>query len=237
MANNYFKFKEFTVYQEACAMKVTTDACLFGSWAAQILHQINPATILDIGTGTGLLSLMIAQQTNSKIDAVEIDELAAEQAKTNFQQSTFSERLKVHCSSIQDFKSEQRFDCIVSNPPFFSNDLQSADDKRNLALHSTKLDLDNLLTCIDKLLSSEGQFAILLPFHRTEDFIQLANQFFLIKKVLVKQTNQHAYFRSMLFFSRKETGTTYTSEIVIKESEQSYSTAFQQLLSPYYLYL
>ena len=237
MANNYFQFKEFIVQQEACAMKVTTDACLFGGWTAKILSEQNPASVLDIGTGTGLLSLMLAQQSKATIQAVEIDHNAANQAKENFLASPWKDRLKVVYSAIQDFKPTEQLDCIVTNPPFFENDLNSPDSKRNMALHSTKLDLETLVSCINSLLSAEGCFSILLPYHRTESFVLLAQEFSLIKKVLVKQTAQHNYFRSMLLFSRKKNEKVITEEIIIKDDNQAYSAAFQQLLSQYYLYL
>jgi tRNA1Val (adenine37-N6)-methyltransferase len=237
MANNYFQFKQFTVYQDACAMKVTTDACLFGAWAAEIVNEIQPDFILDIGSGTGLLSLMLAQQTNALIDAVEIDTNAGKQTNENFKSSIWKKRLNTHCLAIQNFEKDKQFDFIITNPPFFNNDLKSEDDKRNLALHSTMLDLDVLLTYLDKLLAANGQFAILLPFHRMEYFIQLAHQFSLLRQTLVKQTTKHPYFRAMLLFSRKAIHPLVFNEIAIKDETGYYTNSFQQLLKPYYLQL
>jgi tRNA1Val (adenine37-N6)-methyltransferase len=202
MATSYFQFKQFFIQQENCAMKVTTDACLFGAYCAERLKQ-NAKNILDIGTGTGLLSLMLAQKNStSLIDAVEIEEQAALQAKQNFQQSPWIERLKIHNTSIQQFShtTKNQFDFIITNPPFFNNDLKSDQQNRNLALHSTALNFEELIHCIKKLLSPTGKFAVLLPYHRTAAFILLANDFCIEEKVLVKQTLSHNYFRSILIF-------------------------------------
>jgi tRNA1Val (adenine37-N6)-methyltransferase len=255
MPNNYFQFKQFIIHQEHCAMKVTTDACLFGAWAAGAVDSGLSTVdhVLDIGTGTGLLSLMLAQKTSSQIHAVEIDEAVANQAKDNFAESPWKERMHVHHSSIQQFNNSSiqqssnplirqlpnppipKFDFIITNPPFFDNDLKSDDAKRNLALHSAELSLEELLEAIKQNLSSNGSFAILLPYHRTDSFISLAKDFSLQQKTLVRQTEKHGYFRSMLLFSSKQLGTVET-EITIKENNQ-YTAAFISLLKDYYLHL
>ena len=247
MPNNYFQFKKFTVQQEHCAMKVTTDACLFGAWAASIINneKLIITKGLDIGIGTGLLSLMLAQKSSAPIHAVEIDEAAATQAKENFALSPWRERLHVHQTSIQQFsnppinqltnKPINAFDFIITNPPFFDNDLKSEDEKRNIALHSSSLNFTALLQAIKANLTNDGCFAILLPYHRTNYFMELAieNGFYLQEKVLVKQTEKHGCFRSMLLFSYQQTSTIET-EIIIKQNNQ-YSEAFIHLLKDYYL--
>jgi tRNA1Val (adenine37-N6)-methyltransferase len=240
MPNNYFQFKEFIIQQEHCAMKVTTDACLFGAWLADLIknEELKIRTALDIGTGTGLLSLMIAQQNNIQIDAVEIDGQAAMQAKENVAASPWKDGIIVHNTSIQQYNPSQQYDCIFTNPPFFENDLKSDDDKRNLALHSASLTLEVLLQNMQRLINAQGMFAILLPYHRTNYFEQLAvkNGFFLQQKTLVKQTEQHNYFRSMLLFTQVETATV-VEEITIQQEDKKYTPAFSALLKDYYLYL
>ena len=242
MANNFFQFKQFTVHQEHCAMKVTTDACLFAAWCATIVNRELSTVnrLLDIGTGTGLLSLMIAQKnSNTIIDAVEIDEQAAMQAASNFQSSLWSEKLNVHHSSIQQYNPTNRlYDFIISNPPFFNNDLKSDNTKRNLALHGEALSLEELLLSVQKNITENGKFAILLPYHRTDYFEKLMKDelFSLEEKVLVKQTPHHPYFRSMLLFS-KNTSAAKQKEIMIKDEFNDYSTEFIELLKDYYLYL
>ncbi len=239
MPNHYFQFKQFTVQQEHCAMKVTTDGCLFGAWAANHIasYALNENNILDIGAGTGLLSLMMAQKKDVTIDAVEVDEQAAMHAQQNFQASPWKERLQVHHTAIQEFKSLVQYDFIITNPPFFDNDLKSVDNKRNLALHSAELSLEELLTAIKRLLKNEGKFCILLPYHRSIYFEELAIKegFYMHEKVSVRQTEKHPPFRTILLFGNEKKETIFT-EIIIKENNQ-YSNAFCLLLKDYYLNL
>ena len=239
MSNSYFKFKQFTINQDKSAMKVCTDACLFGAWTADKIESEIPASkdILDIGTGTGLLSLMLAQKTKAHIYAVEIDLSAAEQAEENFKASHWKDRLTLINSDIKSAPFSKTFDVIISNPPFFENDLISADSQRNLALHSHGLTLQNLGTICSKLLSTNGNLFFLLPYHRNDYFQQIAesNSFFVKEKVLIRQTEKHAPFRSMLWLTQIVSATKQT-EIIIKQNGQ-YSTAFTELLKDYYLYL
>ncbi|HEX5151067.1 MAG TPA: methyltransferase [Parafilimonas sp.] len=239
MSNNYFRFKQFTIHQDKCAMKVCTDACLFGAWSA--FHS--PLTThhsLDIGTGTGVLSLMFAQQNQDvEIDAVEIDTTAAGQAKENFQASPWKERLNIYNSSIREFadRAKTNYDLIISNPPFYENDLKSDDQKRNLALHSAALTLEGLMDIADILLKDDGNFFVLLPHHRTENCIQLSRQKFFVKeKIFIQQTSRHNYFRSILWLSRQP-AITAQSYITIMNDAGKYTDEFIALLKDYYLYL
>jgi tRNA1Val (adenine37-N6)-methyltransferase len=231
-------------------MKVCTDACLFGGWVAAKIR--NPKSeirnLLDIGTGTGLLALMYAQKNPPAIiDAVEIDEAAAQQAKENFQASPWKERLRVYNTSIQQFLPErkagknpgtQQYDLIVANPPFFENDLKSDNTKRNVALHSAELSLEELLNAVNKNLKEDGSFAVLLAHHRTEQFINLAlpHLFYPVEKILIKQTPKHNYFRTILLFTRRKVSTRL-SEIIIQDEERKYTNVFAELLKDYYLSL
>lgn len=237
MANTYFQFKEFIVHQDLCGMKVTTDACLFGAFVAKFLSNQPINTILDIGTGTGLLSLMLAQQTTATIDAVEIDAAAAEQAIQNFAYSKWKNRLKVYHTSIQSFQTTHLYDCIISNPPFFEHDLKSSNQQKNMALHSTELNFDELVAVVKKMLNPNGYFVVLLPFARTTTFEQKLKEFYLQQKILVKQTPNHPSFRSILIFSNQACNKIITQEIIIKEINQQYSEVVKSLLAPYYLYL
>ncbi|MDI9364857.1 MAG: methyltransferase [Flavobacterium sp.] len=235
MANDYFKFKQFTISQQHCAMKVTTDGCLFGAWLANELQNTSPnLRLLDIGSGTGLLSLMVAQKTTATIDAVEIDIHATEQAIENISASPWHNKLQVFNSAIQDYQSTV-YNYIFTNPPFFDKDLKSADAKRNLALHSAALSLEELLANITRLLAPSGYFAILLPYHRVAFFEDLAtaNGYHLHKKTLVQPTPKHAYFRGMLQFgfAKKEA---IVDSIIIKEYN-NYTAQFKELLKDYYL--
>lgn len=237
MPNTFFKFKQFTVEQGKAAMKICTDACLFGAWIANKYQHKNIQTVLDIGTGTGLLSLMFAQKKKVSIDAVEIDEQAALQAKENFSNASFGNAIHLHQCDIQNFKSNTRYDLIISNPPFFEQHLKSQNHGRNLALHSEQLSLATLISCIQHLLAKDGQFALLLPYYRLQEAITVANSagFFLQEQVLVKQTEQHDYFRAILLFGTTEINS-IQSAITIKNNNV-YSSEFTMLLKDYYLYL
>lgn len=240
MANQYFQFKQFTIQQDACAMKVTTDACLFGAWVANKINglDLNGKHFLDIGAGTGLLSLMVAQQTDANIDAVEIEIAAANQAKQNFEQSPWNNRLFLHNSSIQKFIPQHKYDFIFTNPPFFFNDLKSKNQARNIALHASFLSLDELLQFIENQLNKNSFFAILLPENKVEEFVIIATKysFYLNEIMHVKQTENHNYFRSMLLFSNQINNSVLTNKITIKTDNQ-YTKQFIEFLKAYYLYL
>ncbi len=240
MANNYFQFKQFTVQQQHCAMKVCTDACVFAAIAANRIaaEKIPVDNILDIGTGTGLLGLMLAQKTTAVIDAIETDEAAWATATQNFAHSPWAHRLNaLHVNAI-NFTSAKKYDCIISNPPFFEGDLPSADEKRNAAMHSSELNFAMLLSVIKKHLSSNGFFCVLLPFHRMEYFETLAakENYFCFAKTMIKQTVQHSFFRSVLFFSGKPAATAVDT-LTIKNEQGMYTNDFILLLKDYYLYL
>ena len=225
-------------------MKVCTDACLFGAWVADKIQnsKVKTQNVLDVGCGTGLLSLMLTlKNADAAIDAIEIDEAASQQAKENFEASPWKERLNVYHESIQQFANarmhELKYDLIISNPPFYESDLKSDDVKRNLALHSSALKLEELMNIADDLLNNEGDFFLLLPYHRTIDFeTVIQGKFFVKEKLLVKQTEKHNYFRSM-FWLTKETADAIQSEISIKNNEGEYTNEFYALLKDYYLYL
>lgn len=219
-------------------MKVCTDACLFGAWAADSLQNNPVENILDIGTGTGLLSLLLAQKTAAIIDAVEIDADAFAQAKENFLLSHWKERLHIINTDITSFNADKKYDCIISNPPFFEDDLKSPQQNKNAAKHDTTLTLPILLQQVKLLLKEEGCFAVLLPYHRVDYFINeaLQHNLFCNEKVLVKQTPKHSYFRGMLLFSTNKTATAI-KEISIKDNTGNYTPQFIALLKDYYLYL
>jgi tRNA1Val (adenine37-N6)-methyltransferase len=240
MPNHYFEFKQFSVQQEFCAMKVCTDACLFGAWVAQKMASENVASSLDVGAGTGLLSLMLAQKLDrALINAIEIDEAASKQANENFENSLWKKRLHLSHCAAQNFVSETQFDLIISNPPFFENALKSDDAKRNIALHENGLALDELIKIANKFLKDDGKFAVLLPHLRTNYFEKLAseNGFYLKERLLVKQSPKHTCFRSILLFQKKYVEFIKEGSIEIKNAENEYSSAFIALLKDYYLHL
>jgi tRNA1Val (adenine37-N6)-methyltransferase len=236
LPNTYFQFKQFTVQQEHCAMKVTTDACLFGAWVAQQWQHQQHQRLLDIGAGTGLLSLMLAQKTTALIDAVEIDEAASTTCGENFRQSPWKARLQCYQSNIKDFTSPHLYDAIITNPPFFGNDLKSSNAQRNKALHGTELSLAELLQCMLRLLKANGSLAILLPHHRMQEWLNMVAAPLLPLQAcaLVHQTPVHQAFRSMLLFD-PASASKPTEKIIIKSLQGQYQPDFAALLKDYYL--
>ena len=218
-------------------MKVCTDACIFGAWFAK--KTISPKNILDLGSGTGLLMLMLAQQHDADFLGIEIDANCFEQLKENLRNSKWSERLEARLGDVRDFRADLKFDFIISNPPFYENSLAASSASSNLARHSSHLKLEELLTAIDRNLSSAGSFAVLLPFHRSEEFEARAekNKFHLMEKLLVKQSPRHDFFRSILHYSRSKGNTPVQEELVIQNEAGGYTDQFIELLNDYYLYL
>lgn len=219
-------------------MKVTTDACLFGAWIADTLKQQKvDGNVLEIGTGTGLLSLMLAQKTEASIDTIEIDPSACSQAKENIGASKWKQKIQVICGDAKLFTGEKKYDLIISNPPFFENQLRSESDNINMARHNDTLSLDELIEIIFRNLSSEGVFAVLLPYQRSDYLISLAVQknFNLFIRVDVKQSTNHNYFRSILCFG-KQFVVPELKELIIKDAE-GYTQDFIALLKDYYLNL
>ena len=230
MPNTYFRFRQFTIHQNKTAMKVCTDACLFGAWTVSEISNDKIERILDIGTGTGLLSLMVAQATDARIDSVEIDDNANEQASENFKASPWSSKLQLHHCAVQQFDPPYRFDLIICNPPFYENDLLSPDMKKNIAMHSTQLGADELFYSMRRLLAPGGKIAILVPYHRTKTIERKINdnKLFIYKKVAVKQTEKHSPFRCMYLIKEVFSGFS-ESIITVKDDE------FNSLLKSYYL--
>ena len=247
MPNDYFQFKQFTVKQDQAAMKVTTDACLFGGWVAENFRHLNvssqPLHALDIGTGTGLLSLMIAQKVNARIDAIEIDSASVSQAAGNFAASNWSHRLKVLAGDVTTYAFERQYDLIFSNPPFYENDLRSPDAAINYARHDTALTLRDLAAVVRPLLSEEGNFAVLLPNHRHTQFLQEAVKEHLlpVKYLFVKPTPKHQYTRVMQLYKKTSDQSAEqppaSGALIIKEVHHSYSPDFISYLEDYYLSL
>lgn len=230
-----FQFKQFTVYQDHCAMKVGTDGVLLGAWT----DCENAQRILDIGTGTGLLALMLAQRCSAKIAAIEIDESAVIQAKENVQNSPWANCINILHSSFQDFCNTQTncYDLIVSNPPFFENALKSPLEKRTIARHTDKLKLTEILEGSKKLLSKQGNLNLILPYKEGLLLIEEAKQcgFYCRRKTTVFPRKDSAAKRILLCF-KLEPCLCEESELTIEiDKRHQYTEAYKELTKDYYL--
>ena len=232
-----FTFKQFAIEQDRCAMKIGTDGVLLGAWAPIDNH---PFSILDIGTGTGIIALMLAQRSAAQqIDALEIDEAAYEQATDNFENSPWNDRLFCFHAGLDEFieEPEEEYDLIVSNPPFYSEDYKTENESRDLARFQDAMPFEQLLEAADLLLSEHGIFTVIIPFKEEENFIALANEFELypLKITRVKGTPTTEIKRSLLAFSRNETTDLPIDELVIETARHVYTQEYIGLTKNFYL--
>jgi tRNA1Val (adenine37-N6)-methyltransferase len=228
-----FRFKQFTIHQQHCAQKVSEVACIQGAWTTA------PDTcqrILDIGSGTGLLTLMLAQRYTVPIDAIELDEAAFKQGCENVNASPFHNR--IHCTQgdVLQLSFTHRYDLIICNPPFFSNQLRSPNAQSNVAKHSTHLDLPSLLQRVDSLLSDDGCCSLLLPVNRNTELLDLCAQFSLRPQHILRicHSEAHASKVMIVMLHKKELSFT-ASDFYVHQANGDYTPAMQQLISAYYL--
>nr|WP_225986681.1 methyltransferase [Rufibacter sp. LB8] len=226
------------IRQDQCAMKVCTDSCVFGAYVPVAKAQ----RILDIGAGTGLLSLMVAQRApHAKIKAVEIDAAAARQAQENVAQSPWPGRIEVLGTSLQEFAATQPapFDTIICNPPFFQASLKSPNAARNTAKHTGQLSFGEILAFADRFLSAEGQLHILLPPHEANVFRQEAalHGFYPHDILWLEASPGGKLLRAIHAYARAKTEPTEHTLAVKEQDHKTYTQPFQELLKPYYLHL
>jgi len=234
--NTPFIFKQFTINQDRCAMKIGTDGVLLGAWAS-IENQ--PQTILDIGAGTGLLSLMLAQRSTSEnIEALEIVEEAYEQCVENFEGSAWADRLFCYHAGLDEFidEVEETYDLIISNPPFFLEGVSSGNTARDRARQNQSLPFNELLDGVSKLLSTDGLFATIIPYKEESHFITMATKVGLFTKriVRVKGNQSSPIKRSLLEFCRQETAI-IEDELIIEINRHEYTFQYQELTKAFYL--
>jgi tRNA1Val (adenine37-N6)-methyltransferase len=233
MSNSYFKFKQFIIHQDACAMKVCTDACILGAWFAEKIPSYS--LILDIGSGTGLLILMLAQKSKAEIHGIEIELDCYKQLKENISINKWKERIKIFPGDVREHSFADKYDFIIANPPFFESSLQSASGNKNIAKHSAALTFEELIKSISSNLKPAGTFGVLLSYERSAYFEELAFQynFYLKEKLSIRQTPDHNYFRSVLCFSRNDNEVASVYELTMHTENGKYTGEFVDLMKDY----
>lgn len=232
-----FKFKQFSVHDNRCGMKIGTDAVLLGAWCPV---EDNPKSILDIGAGTGILSLMLAQRSNAEqIDAIEIDENAYEQCVENFEASPWSDRLFCFHAGLNEFvdEPEDEYDLIISNPPFYAEDYKSQILVRDQARFQDAMPFEDVVEAADLLLSENGTLAVVIPYKEEAFFIDLCAEVELypIKVTRVKGSFNTPIVRSLLAFKRYEMAVLEAEELVIEINRHEYTPEYIELTKEFYL--
>ncbi len=232
-----FIFKQFTIEQDRCAMKIGTDGILLGAW----VKLKNPYSILDIGAGTGIIGLMMAQRSDAGlIDAIEIDDDAYEQCVDNFENSPWNDRLFCYHASLDEFaeemQDEEKYDIVISNPPFYTENYKGSNEVRNQARFADALPFENLVENVSKLLDEEGQFAVIIPFPEEEKFLKLAKEsnLFPSRITRVRGKKDSPIKRSLLQLSLLENKVEKT-ELTIEISRHEYTPEYIELVKDFYL--
>jgi tRNA1Val (adenine37-N6)-methyltransferase len=225
-----FRFKQFTVQQDRCAMKVSTDGVLFGAW----VDFAGAARILDIGTGTGLLALIAAQRNAlAQVDAVEIDPEAAAQAAENAAASPWNDRVRIHAMDVRRLHSAEPFDLVVCNPPYYADYSRSPDVRIDLAKHSGELRFDALMAAVERLLAPMGRFALILPLNRERELLNLAASAGLapIRRCVVRYVPHRPPKRVLLELGRRE-GSLREEELCVERTGPfDYTPEYRALLA------
>ena len=235
MSNDYFQFKQFTIKQDKCAMKVGTDGVLLGAWASVDKAE----RILDVGTGTGLIAIMLAQRSNAQIDAIEIDEEASEQAFDNASTCPWSERITIYNKSFQEYfcKDVPKYDLIVCNPPYFSNSLKAPDERRSAARHDDNFPLEDFFLKCREHLTGQGKLAIIFPFLDLKENTVLGkeNGLLIYRKTIVFPVLHKKPVRCMVQFS-KLCSVLQEDEIIIETFKRhNYTKEYKELTKDFYL--
>jgi len=236
MPNQTFVFKQFVIHQDKCAMKVGTDAVLLGAWA----DPKGAKNILDIGTGTGIIALMLAQRSGALIDALDIDENACLQARENASNCPWKERINVIHSSAQDYslRSAKKYDLIISNPPYFEASTKALEQKRTVARHNDMLPYCELLASVLNLLDSKGKFYVILPCKEGEHLRDMAaeKKLYLSKITRVRtRTDKTTEKRLLMQFSFEQKHFSEDSIVIEKDARHDYTDEYKQLTRDYYL--
>ena len=238
MANTYFKFKQFTVHHDRCAMKIGTDGVLIGAWASRYLESAEH--ILDIGCGCGIIALMAAQSSTAAVDAVEIEPDAAEQAAENFRNSPWSDRLTAYPTSLQQYAAscKTRYDVIISNPPYFIRSLKSEDLTRTVARHTEMLPFHDLIDGVLKLLKEGGTFFAIFPYQEANLFIVQAalKGLYCVERIDVRSTPRRPIKRVMLRMQCSLQDPVLHELAIENEISHDFSAAYRAMTADFYLH-
>lgn len=235
MPNSWFRFKEFTIHQDKCAMKVGTDSILLGAWA----NCYNTKNILDIGTGTGILSLIMAQRCNAEITGIDINQESTLQAVENINNSPWKNRIRIVHSSIQNFNPpSEKFDLIISNPPFFQNSLKAPDKQRAGSRHNETLNPEDLIIAAKKLLTENGNLSVIWPVEQGQKFIEkiLNVKLYCNRMTKVKPNPQKNTHRLLLEFSSHNNGLEESELIIENSTRHHYTEEYKKLTRDFYLH-
>lgn len=232
MSNNYFKFKQFTIVQDGCAMKVGTDGCLLGGW----FNCSKSENILDVGCGSGLIAIMATQRCNALVTGIEIDSNAAIQAEENVKNSPWSERIKIVNCDFLEYRTSKRFDTIVCNPPYFVNSLKCDRSQRTLARHSDSLNCKEFFAKCAEISTDTATVNIIIPSDIAEEWLSAAkeNGFYASRITHIKTTPKKAPKRVLMEFSRSET-TTNEKTIIFEDGRGEYGEDVKNILRDFYL--
>ena len=232
-----FRFKQFSVEDDQSTMKIGTDAVLLGAWA----DSADVKSILEIGTGCGVIALMLAQKSNATIDVIDIDEASIRQARNNFQESPWPERLHPHWISLQKFSDQTsaKYGLIITNPPFFIDSMQSPSEKINRAKHSSLLSRKTLIEAVRNLIEPDGIFLVILPVEKTRNFYLLAETagLHIKRQMKVRPRSDKPINRILSEFSLQPCASPAEEEIVIRDENNSFTEEYIKFTSPYYFSL
>ncbi len=232
MSNSYFHFKQFSIYSQEKGLRVTTDACLLGALA----QHPKPLNIIDIGTGTGVIALMLAQRfEDANVDAIDIEKAVVEQATNNIHQSKFAKRIKLHHGDYLQHSLEKKFDLIVCNPPYFKDHLQKQSSEKNIAIHNETLNHKLLLKKAISDLKEQGIFYVILPPFEADQLMAYAKQLSVgIFDVIQIFNLPGKLYRKVIGFVNYQTEPTERT-ILIKNDDKNNTPEFQLLMSDFYL--
>ena len=232
----HFTFKQFKVRHDQCGMKVGTDGVLLGAW----VNVVGAKYILDVGTGTGLIAMMVAQRSKAEINAVEIDRDASIQAGENFRQCPWSNRIKIYNESFQHFSHQTvlKYDVIVSNPPYFNNSLKSAVKQRSYARHDDYLSMESLVRCSASVVNTDGLLSVIIPYNQLDNLLQIAylNDFHPGRLLKIKTVVHKNFSRCLVELRRDKDHLLQENELLIRDHiTGEFSWDYRELTGEYYL--